>query len=307
MTSRSPASRSALGFVGAGIAAGAVYAAVDYVLDRMLGAGTLTGSLEYVHVVWFLTLPIATGAALGLTMYRRRDRADAALREASRADSLRSKLERVERDQAVWVMAAAVLHEVNNPLHALGLLLDEAADADHPAELLARARAHVDRIGAHVQTLRDLPRAGAPTRESFDLRALVDRVVAEREHARAEADVSVAVHGAARGVADASHVRVIVENLVDNGIQALRHAAERHLTLDLTQDGAHVTLRVRDSGPGVQEEPHALFEALRTTREGGLGLGLPVARALARAMDGEVELEASRAGATVFALRLPAS
>jgi signal transduction histidine kinase len=293
--------------VGAGVVAGALYAAVDYVLDRMLGAGTLTGSLEYVHMIWFLTLPIATGAALGLTMYRRRDRADAALREASRADSLRSKLERVERDQAVWVMAAAVLHEVNNPLHALGLLLDEAADGESPEKLLERARAHVDRIGKHVQTLRDLPRAGAPTSEGFELRALVDRVVAERALACAETHVQVVVHGSARGLADPSHVRVIVENLVDNGIHVLRDASSRQLDLELAQDGNGVVLRVRDSGPGVQEERHALFEALRTTREGGLGLGLPVARALARAMDGEVELESSRVGATVFALRLPAA
>lgn len=305
-TSASPAPRSALGFVGVGIAIGVLYAGVDYLLDRMLGAGTLTGSLEYVHLVWFVPLPIATGAALGLTMFRRRDRAEAARREARRADSLRSKLERVERDQAVWVMAAAVLHEVNNPLHALGLLLDEAVEAEQPAELLARARAHLDRIGKHVQTLRELPRAGAPIRESFDLRPLIERVVADRALAAAEVGVKVTVHGNAHGHADPSHVRVIIENLVDNGVQVMRAARLRELELDIERDGEQIVLRVRDSGPGVQEEPHALFEALRTTRDGGLGLGLPVARALARAMDGDLELESSSAGATVFALRMPA-
>jgi hypothetical protein len=50
----------------------------------------------------------------------------------------------VERDQTVWVLAAVVLHELNNPMHALGLLLDEFASfggdwADH-ADLIEPSR-----------------------------------------------------------------------------------------------------------------------------------------------------------------------
>lgn len=291
-----------------GVAVGLAYALIDRVLDTMLGAGTLTGTLELVHtLVVSLGLPVVTGACLGLTTFWWRERAKAALQQQLRADGLRSKLERVERNQAVWVMAAAVLHEVRNPLHALGLLLDELALESAPSPLLDHARAHVDRIGRHVQTLRDLPHAGSPEASRVDLAQLAAGILADR------AELLAAEHIQARlqvvepsmALADPIHVRIIVENLIDNGIAALKQVnTTRSLSLVIDHDSHRTRLRVCDSGPGLPADAEQLFEPLRSTRERGLGLGLPIARALARAMDGEVAFDEG-AEQTVFFVRLP--
>jgi signal transduction histidine kinase len=63
-------------------------------------------------------------------------------------------------------------------------------------------------------------------------------------------------------------------------------------------------VRVRDDGPPIDAEiDAALFEPLRTTKTHGLGLGLPIARALARAMHGDLSLE--RTVGKAFRLELP--
>lgn len=299
--------RRALAHVGVGTAVGIVYAFVDRVLDGMLGAGTLSGTLELVHeLVVSLGLPVSAGACLGLVTYFWRERALAAGRAQHRAESLHTRLARVERDQAVWVMAAAVLHEVRNPLHSLGLLIDEGLAGVPDPDLFVRARGQVDRIAQHVQTLRDLPRAGDPRLERCDLSELVNLVMQDRVTMLRELEARwlLSCEVPSPVTCDPVYARVIIENLVDNGLLAVRGSRERELHLVLEPHGDRTTLRVRDTGVGIAGDPQSFFEPLRTTRAGGLGLGLPIARALARAMGGDVTVEPSERGAS-FVLELP--
>ena len=97
---------------------------------------------------------------------------------------------------------------------------------------------------------------------------------------------------------DADAMREMVANLLDN---ARRHA-ERRITISLVgRDGA-VEVRVADDGPGVppgrEEQVFERFVSL--DNRGGSGLGLPIARALARAHGGDLRYEAP-----AFVLRLP--
>jgi signal transduction histidine kinase len=65
-------------------------------------------------------------------------------------------------------------------------------------------------------------------------------------------------------------------------------------------------VRVSDSGAGItREKEEVLFTPFASTKPRGLGLGLPIARALARAMDGDLRFEGHVAGETRFALELP--
>ena len=108
--------------------------------------GTLTGLWASAHTLIDKLFPLIAGLALGVLIHYRRTRLQLAAHR-DRAEALRSSLHKLERDQAVWVLAAAVLHELNNPLHALGVLLDEHAasdgDAAHQQALSARARRQI--------------------------------------------------------------------------------------------------------------------------------------------------------------------
>src|SRR5271170_5319474 len=138
-----------LAYIGLGALGGFVYVVFDIVAESRLAQGTLTGGLARAHDVIDHILPLVAGALLGVCAHylRLRSQLFAAEEAAARAEALRTRLHKVERDQAVWVLVAAVLHELNNPLHALGLLLDELAASEagesktRQGDLVERARA----------------------------------------------------------------------------------------------------------------------------------------------------------------------
>ena len=106
--------------------------------------------------------------------------------------------------------------------------------------------------------------------------------------------------------ADPMYVRTIVENLLDNSLHSLRGRATGGGVIDIRLgiENGQAVVRIKDDGPaldnGIRE---TIFEPLRTTKTQGLGLGLPIARALARAMRGDLVLDDLEA--KTFRLELP--
>jgi signal transduction histidine kinase len=298
--------------VGVGALAGTAYVALDAYLDFGPLAGKTIPLISALHAVVDFVLPIVTGGLMGLAVHFLRLRADAVARERRRAEELRSHLHRIERDQAVWVVAASLLHELRNPLHSLGLLLDEIEalpeDAPEREALLARARAQHERVTAEIGTLRSLPASEAPELPRLDVAALAGRCVGEmapllrgealRLSLRALAPVPAAV--------DATYLQIILENLVENALDALRERGGPGVVeVEVAESEGHPVIRVRDDGPGIAgEDAHTIFEPLRTTKARGMGLGLAIARALARAMGGDLLLESPKP--TTFRLDLSA-
>jgi signal transduction histidine kinase len=300
-----------LACAGIGALVGLAYAVVDSFSEARLENGTLTGVLAHLHVLIDRASPVIVGVLLGLAAYALLARRDLAGAEttALRAEALRRRLLKLERDQAIWVLAATVLHELNNPLHALGLLLDEYAiesDEVRRGELVERVRVHADRARHHLAVLRSLRGRGEPKLERVVLapivRSLAEDVgeLAKDEHisVRVECESPVAAR------ADATYVRTILENLIDNSLCALRAEGGGSIVVRLTAEPNHAVVSVSDDGPALDGETRThLFEPLRSTKTHGLGLGLPIARALARAMRGDLSLDAG--GKKLFRLELP--
>jgi two-component system sensor histidine kinase TtrS len=109
---------------------------------------------------------------------------------------------------------------------------------------------------------------------------------------------------AVQASADPAYVRTIVENLLDNSLHALRAGGGGSVTVSVVSEDGRAVVRVSDDGPPLDEAARAtLFEPLRSTKTNGLGLGLPIARALARAMRGDLSFE--EADRKAFRLELP--
>jgi signal transduction histidine kinase len=257
-------------------------------------------------------IPIVAGGLIGLSIHhsRLRARLSKAEESASRAEALRTRLLKVERDQAVWVVAAAVLHELNNPLHALGLLLDEyeacPGDEAQRAELVERAHAQVRRALSHLDSLRAMQSGGEPEGQPILLDRLIAAlaedasVLARAEGVRVEAECEPEIVVRA----DPSYVRTILENLLDNSLHSLQAGSGGTVTIRLKKQADRAIVSIADDGPPMSDGVRAvLFDPLRTTKNHGLGLGLPIARALARAMHGELSLDDGTA--KEFRLELP--
>jgi signal transduction histidine kinase len=301
---------TAIALIGA--AAGLAYVVFDVVSEARIGRGTLQGPLAQAHAIIDHTLPVLVGALLGVCIHsiRIHARLRAAEEAAGRADALRLRLQRVERDQAVWVLTATVLHELNNPLHALGLLLDELSasenDAPRQAELVKRAWAQANRALAHLKALRAMRSVREPEFETIALDEVVHSLAGEVGSLASEEGFAVHIEseGPVYAHADPTYVRTILENLLDNSLQALRGSARGSITIELGSEKERAVIRVRDDGPALDSGVRAaLFEPLGTTKAHGLGLGLPIARALARAMRGDIVFEDTPGKA--FRLDLP--
>ena len=193
--------------------------------------------------------------------------------------------------------AGEVAHELRTPLagmRARAELALSGGDPDEQADALRAVVAQAERLDAAISALLAVARQEIdPAQGACDLAALA------REFEGVEV---VAPDGLARAEGEEEVVRRALAPLVDN---ARRHAASR-VTVELSQAGAVVRAAVRDDGPGVDPAlGERVFEpGVRGDHGGGAGLGLPLARRLARSCGGDVVIGDGPGGC--FVLELPA-
>ncbi|MEE6136777.1 ATP-binding protein [Mycobacterium sp. 050128] len=253
------------------------------------------------------------------------DRANTELGRAAAAfDGMLDALEASEQRTRQFLADAA--HELRTPItgirataeQILGATVQEEDDAPANSQyrratlLLTESR----RAGRLVADMLDLSRIDAGLILELADTDLVAIAEAERERAAVlSPDLTVSRTGdpIAPIHADRTRVTQIVSNLVDN---ARRHTpAGGHIVLDV-REANHSGLRcaeltVTDSGPGIPDaDRERIFDRLvrldssRNRDHGGAGLGLPIARALARAHHGELTCLSNDGGAR-FRLLLP--
>ena len=199
--------------------------------------------------------------------------------------------------------ASEVAHELRTPIARMRgraeLALRAGADGDDErADALASVVAEVDRLTRAIDALLAVARRETdPTAESVDLAAIAREAADDAIVRQASAELP-------RGEGDPEVVRRALAPLLEN---AHRHARSR-IELVLSASGGRVRVAVRDDGPGV---PVALGErafdpGVRGDGEngGGAGLGLALARRLARSCGGDVTLGDGPGGC--FVLDLPA-
>ena len=116
-----------------------------------------------------------------------------------------------------------------------------------------------------------------------------------------------------RAMADADHVHRIVANLVRNAARAIKDQPGRtergRVSARVFRDGDTAVIEIADNGPGV---PDAVVTGCSSPSRGqpraaGAGLGLAIARELARGMKGDLELSSNGASGAAFTLRVPAA
>lgn len=289
-----------------GVVLGLVYAAVLRWIDAAWPAEHPS------HLVLDWTIPTLLGVGVGLVLDFARTRAEHYRAEQRALEGLRERLRGSEREQAVWVLASSLLHELRNPLHTLGLALEELDACEEPERqrrLLDRARAAVERMNTRFKELGAMADQPAQEPRAYDLGALVRQTVEHFDVLARGGGAKVRLRSGATVVAhgDEALARTALENLVSNAIDAVESipGGVVDVAIEVTSDAARI--RVRDNGPGVDETMQAqIFKPLRSSKapHHGLGLGLPIARGLARAGGGDVRLEPSTSGAC-FLLELP--
>lgn len=233
-------------------------------------------------------------------------------------DDMIERLDKLVQSQRRFIANAA--HEMRSPLTTvlgeLSLALRRPRDADGYRAAIAEALASTRHLKALTEDLLTLSRLeGAPGPrgggELLSPAEIVDQAVREVEGAARERGVEIIVQGsgpAVRGT-QADLVRML-RNLLENAVRHSPAAGLVTVTLGAEEDG--LTITVADEGPGVPaEERERVFDAFyrgpwdRARSLPGAGLGLTMAREIARAHGGDLALRGDAPSGAAFVIRLP--
>ncbi len=242
----------------------------------------------------------------------------AIVQDLSRERTLRERQERVDRATFWTELAAAISHEVRNPLVAIStfaqLLPERYDDPEFRGEFATLAVREITRLNAMIDQINAFANPGELTFAPVDVAELLRRAARLAVDATA---TSIPVRTVASGPlpavrGDGTALAEALAHLVTNAIEALQGRAEPSVMLTADAEGGHngnrqVLVRVQDNGPGIPPEiVDKVFSPFCTIKARGIGLGLPIAKRTVTDHNGRLDIETGRAGTTV-SVRLPVS
>ena len=295
----------------------AMYGYSQRILELSIVISLITAGLVFLSLQWLMVRPMRR-ITESMTAFReapedeggtivagrRGDEIGVAQRElAVMQDEVRAALRQKTRLATLGAAVAKINHDLRNTLSTAVLVSDGLSDIDDPEvrRLAPRLMTAIDRaIALCSQTLAF---AGDATprlsRSRFSLHGLVNE-------AGSTTGLAIANELAAglQLEADREQLFRVLTNLARNA----EHAGAGSLRFTAAVDNGRVAIDVADDGSGL---PDVAWENLFTpfagsTREGGTGLGLVIARDIVRAHGGDISLAATGAAGTTFRLELPA-
>jgi signal transduction histidine kinase len=230
-------------------------------------------------------------------------------------------LQRTLRFAVAGQLAAALTHELNQPMTALISYVRAAelmggADSSGDSRLsetLGKAGKEALRAGDVLRRLRGFYRGAGARIEATDVITICTRVGEGLEDRMSRCNVEFKLRDCAppKVMVDGTQLEIVIYNLVTNSLDAFDAVASRRSLagrIEVTAEarGADVLISIDDSGPGIPANVGAqLFEPFISSKTKGMGLGLSLSRTLLRHQGGDLWSEPSRLGGARFVLRLP--
>ncbi|MBI4302957.1 MAG: MEDS domain-containing protein [Chloroflexi bacterium] len=229
------------------------------------------------------------------------------------------RLHNYERLATIGKAAGSISHELRNPLATIDSSVYYIAKqlrgtTEHmPVDVEARIATHLERIHdavrdstAIIQSLLDLARAGEQHLSKLDLCAFTDTII---ESSKVPSTVTVLREFPEREVViegDEQQLRMAFSNIIKNAVQAMEEEGTITVAIVCNHENAQVCFA--DTGPGIPEENMGrIFEPLFTTKAGGTGFGLAIARMVAERHGGTISAMSGSEKGAIFSISLPLS
>ncbi len=231
------------------------------------------------------------------------------MEERKRAEEM---LIRTERLAAMGHLAAALAHEINNPLQAIGsgveLVLDFPLEERERQQHLQAVRREIERLMALTDRILSFARPPQFERQLVSVAEVVHYTLAlaskQLEHSHIQVSVDLP-DDLPPVFASRDHLAQVFLNLIINAIEAMSDGGKLSISAQLA--GEQVGLAFADSGPGISPEALALvFEPFYTTKKGGTGLGLATSHGIIQQHGGTITARNAPGGA-VFAVAIPSA
>ncbi|MDI6791974.1 MAG: ATP-binding protein [bacterium] len=210
------------------------------------------------------------------------------------------------RQKDLQLFSHGVAHEIRNPLAAISGLVEllrreiKVDASSDTLDLVDRIQSEVRRLNSFVSDFLSYARSPEPTKDQADLNHVIEETIA---CLGAESRVITSFADLSPFRIDREKIKVILSNLISNGLEAMGPVGELTIKTRETKDAAEIW--IEDTGGGIPEEIRGkIFTPFFTTKPKGVGLGLSIAHNLLKAHGGEIGVE-SVEGGTRFVVKLP--
>jgi signal transduction histidine kinase len=251
------------------------------------------------------------GRAVGATLF---------FKDLTRVEQLEERERLRDRLAALGEMAAAIAHEVKNPLAGIevmaGILKRQLPESEDAQNILADIIKEAKMANVIVQEVLAFVRPIRLELENVSVSDVISDAIAMAESLdkRGGARVTVDVPESLRPIqGDPHQLRQIFTNLMTNAFEAMNGAGEVSITANAVDGdeeagpdhgtGPTIVLTVSDNGPGIPID--VIFSPFFTTKPQGSGLGLAIVRKIVDAHDGRIDVNERPGGGTVFRVTLP--
>jgi signal transduction histidine kinase len=236
-----------------------------------------------------------------------------------RARELEMQLHLAEKGAVVGRLAAAIAHEIRNPLNYINLTLDHLRSSFAPADpnkkatfiqLTDQLKTEVARINRHISDFLKYSRPSKLELQSVDIRAEAEDALRLVEGRAEECGIETKIiqDGTLPQVmADRESLRSVFTNLVINAVEAIDGDGGK-VSIKLSNPEANsVKVEITDSGCGIAaDDISKVFEPYFSTKETGTGLGLAIVKKAVDDHGGTISVASKEGSGTTFTIILPA-
>lgn len=231
---------------------------------------------------------------------------------------LEEKLARATQIAMLSQVSASIAHEINQPLTAIianahmcsEALSDDRVDLANARDLVREVLDCSYHASKVVQRVRDLFRGGGLVKVPLDINEVAKEVLnlirSEATKRRIGVEIDLAPE-LPEVLGDRVQIQQVLVNLCINGFDAMDSMIDRPRVLAVRtklDDQGAIRVEVQDSGVGLRD-PGKIFEAFYTTKEHGMGLGLPICRSIIELHNGCLWPQTDDRSGTTFCFTMP--
>ncbi len=251
-------------------------------------------------------------------LYARLTRAIATERRVRerRLGEMEAMLSHLSRVSDLGHVVTSLIHEVNQPLAAIGNYLAALqrlaamGDKEKVATTIEKTLGQSERAREIIRRLREFVARREIDRRPESLAATVEDAIGVAQAATGRTGMEIETNlepPAAMVVIDRIQIQQVLVNLIRNASEAMSDSPRRHLTIASHPLGAEkLEISIADTGPGLPPGlREKLFQPFVTTKATGMGVGLSICRFIIEAHGEKLQVADNTGGGTVFSFTLP--